>query len=287
MEARIHSAVAGARVGDVGVAEHFVPADYDKGAREAVSEEHPEEEQLQRNQRAPVEVAKPVHAFVVSRDDGWVLRLWWTPVPPRDWARALGLGSPRPHLRRDWAHPGPNLHRDSTHRCHICTGIGLTPPTSTYTRTGSPLPHLHQDWAHPGHICAGTGLAPAHICTGSNDDGGSRAPASYVACAAVYARPPVKDPEAIYSAQHCTARMRRSEPGILVVRCRCRCRCRCWVCGEFWLLVAAVRRQPRPRRRRNTHIRSQAHTHHTRAHACTHAHARTHTHTPTHPARQS
>ena len=32
---------------------------------------------------------------------------------------AAGLGSPRPHLRRDWAHPG-----------HICAGTGLTPPTS-------------------------------------------------------------------------------------------------------------------------------------------------------------
>jgi hypothetical protein len=32
---------------------------------------------------------------------------------------APGLGSPRPHLHRDWAHPA-----------HICTGAGLTPPTS-------------------------------------------------------------------------------------------------------------------------------------------------------------
>jgi hypothetical protein len=38
-----------------------------------------------------------------------------------------GLGSPRPHLRWDWAHPA-----------HICAW----------------------DWAHPAHICAGTGLAP-------------------------------------------------------------------------------------------------------------------------------
>jgi hypothetical protein len=34
------------------------------------------------------------------------------------------LGSPRPHLHRDWAHPG-----------HIYTD---------------------RDWAHPGHICTGT-----------------------------------------------------------------------------------------------------------------------------------
>ena len=46
---------------------------------------------------------------------------------------APGLGSPRPHLHRDWAHRG-----------HICTG------------TGSPQPHLRRDWAHRCHICAGT-----------------------------------------------------------------------------------------------------------------------------------
>ena len=34
-------------------------------------------------------------------------------------ASAPGLGSPLPHLHRDWAHPS-----------HICTGTGLTPPTS-------------------------------------------------------------------------------------------------------------------------------------------------------------
>ena len=44
-------------------------------------------------------------------------------------ADASGLGSPPPHLRRDWAHP-----------CHICAGTGLT----------------------PCHVCTGTGWAPAH-----------------------------------------------------------------------------------------------------------------------------
>ena len=43
-----------------------------------------------------------------------------------------GLGSPRPHLRRDWAHPAP-----------ICAGTELA----------------------PAHICAGTGLMPACTCT--------------------------------------------------------------------------------------------------------------------------
>ncbi len=67
-----------------------------------------------------------------------------TPLPPTP---APGLGSPLPHLRRDWAHP-----------CHICAGTGLTPATSA-PGLGPPLPHLRRDWAHPCHICAGTGLA--------------------------------------------------------------------------------------------------------------------------------
>jgi hypothetical protein len=39
---------------------------------------------------------------------------------------APGLGSPRPHLRRDWAHPA-----------HICARTGLTPPTSAPSRGDS------------------------------------------------------------------------------------------------------------------------------------------------------
>ena len=50
---------------------------------------------------------------------------------------APGLGSPRPRLHRDWAHPG-----------HACTGTGLTPATSA-PGLGSPRPRLHRDWAHP------------------------------------------------------------------------------------------------------------------------------------------
>jgi hypothetical protein len=45
------------------------------------------------------------------------------------------LGSPLPHLHRDWAHP-----------CHIFAETGLTPATSA-PGPGSPLPHLHRDWA--------------------------------------------------------------------------------------------------------------------------------------------
>jgi hypothetical protein len=47
---------------------------------------------------------------------------------------APGLGSPLPHLHRDWAHP-----------CHICAGTGLT----------------------PAHICAGIGPTLAHIRAGT------------------------------------------------------------------------------------------------------------------------
>ena len=48
-----------------------------------------------------------------------------------------GVALRMPHLRRGWARP-----------CHICTGTGLTPPTSALG-LGSPRPHLHRGWAHP------------------------------------------------------------------------------------------------------------------------------------------
>jgi hypothetical protein len=69
---------------------------------------------------------------------------------------APGLGSPHPHLHRDWARP-----------THICIGTGLTPPTSA-PGLGSPHPHLHRDWvtvlrvAYPvllGASCAGNAAA--------------------------------------------------------------------------------------------------------------------------------
>jgi hypothetical protein len=53
--------------------------------------------------------------------------------------QGLGSGSPRPHLRRDWAHPA-----------HICAGTGPTPLTfAPGLGSGSPRPHLRRDWAHP------------------------------------------------------------------------------------------------------------------------------------------
>ena len=98
---------------------------------------------------------------------------------------APGLGSPLPHLHRNWARP-----------CHICTGTGLTPATSG-PGLGSPLPHLHRDWARPCHICTGTGpdpptsasgldpsvphlrrdwTHPCHICTGTGPAPATSAP---------------------------------------------------------------------------------------------------------------
>jgi hypothetical protein len=65
-------------------------------------------------------------------------------------------GSPQPHLHRDWAHP-----------CHICTGTGLTPATST-TGLCPPLPLLLRDCARPVDICTGTTWAHRrHICSGT------------------------------------------------------------------------------------------------------------------------
>ncbi len=49
---------------------------------------------------------------------------------------------------------------NGAHRCHICTGTGLTAATSA-PGLGSSLPHLHRDWAHRCHICTGTGLTAA------------------------------------------------------------------------------------------------------------------------------
>jgi hypothetical protein len=64
---------------------------------------------------------------------------------------APGLGSPLPHLRRDWARP-----------CHICTWTGLSSATSA-PGLGSALPHLHRDWAHRSHVCTGDWAHPRLI----------------------------------------------------------------------------------------------------------------------------
>jgi hypothetical protein len=95
--------------------------------------------------------------IVDSLDTLWIMGLKDEFEKGRAWVRAgtgltaptsaPGLGSPLPHLRRDWARPS-----------HICAGTGLPPPTSA-PGLGSPLPHLRRDWARPSHICAGARYA--------------------------------------------------------------------------------------------------------------------------------
>ncbi len=52
-------------------------------------------------------------------EQGNVCPVTLEPLVPTAATSAPGLGSPRPHLRRGWAHPA-----------YICAGTGLTPPTS-------------------------------------------------------------------------------------------------------------------------------------------------------------
>ena len=115
-------------------------------------------------------------------------------VEESDGARALlqqagpapGVALFRPHLHRDRARPvlictgtgltppssapglgspRPHLHRDWARPSNICTRTGLAAATSA-PGLGSPQPHLHRDWAHPCHICPGTGLAAATSAPG-------------------------------------------------------------------------------------------------------------------------
>jgi hypothetical protein len=64
---------------------------------------------------------------------------------------APGLGSPLPHLRRDWAHPLPHLCTGTgLTPAHLCRDWGLTLPTSTAgTVHCTRLPHLHRRLDEP------------------------------------------------------------------------------------------------------------------------------------------
>ncbi len=55
----------------------------------------------------------------------------------------------------------PHLHRDRV-CCHIWTGTGSAATSGPrWSRAPArPLPHLFRDSAHPCHICTGTGLTP-------------------------------------------------------------------------------------------------------------------------------
>ncbi len=72
---------------------------------------------------------------------------------PDEPTSAPGLGSPRPHLRRDWA--------------RRCTEMGLAPHATSAPGLGFARAQLHRDRAHPAHILTGTGPTPLHICTGT------------------------------------------------------------------------------------------------------------------------
>jgi hypothetical protein len=90
----------------------------------------------------------------------WVRRHICTGTGLTPATSAPGLGSPLPHLHRDWAR-----------RCHICTETGLAAAAFApglgprVPHLDTTLPPLHQDWAHARHICAGTGLTPCHFWT--------------------------------------------------------------------------------------------------------------------------
>ncbi len=69
---------------------------------------------------------------------------------------APGLGSPGPHLRRDWAYPA-----------RICAGTGLAFATFAPGLCSPPQEHLHREWARRyRHICTGTGPTPRALWTG-------------------------------------------------------------------------------------------------------------------------
>jgi len=68
-----------------------------------------------------------------------------------------GLGSPLPHLHRDWARPCHICTGTGLAPCHICTGTAPgrgSPHATSAPGRGSPLPHLQWDGAHPYHSAA-------------------------------------------------------------------------------------------------------------------------------------
>ena len=92
---------------------------------------------------------------------------------------APGLGSPLPHLHRDWAHPS-----------HICTGTGLTPPTSA---PGLGTPQVEHGAALVEHAILLAGMSPKRKCAevDMDSDGGKAVPPPHAcvrACVRVCAR---------------------------------------------------------------------------------------------------
>jgi hypothetical protein len=82
----------------------------------------------------------------LSRDHVWRRRYHAHKQQRHAGPTAGGCGQPMPWLAPATSAPGlgsplPHLHRDSAHRCHICTGTRLTAATSA-PGLGSLLPHL-------------------------------------------------------------------------------------------------------------------------------------------------
>ena len=121
-------------------------------------------------------------------------RPWCHPLQPP--SSATVFSHPLQHTAPGLGSPLPHRHQDRAHRCHICTGTGLTaaasepglgwmqevertrempipgmPEVDSEQPNGRPKPRTiaevesnHGRWAHPCHSCAGTGLTPATLC---------------------------------------------------------------------------------------------------------------------------
>ena len=96
------------------------------------------------------------HAAQLNEDLGFCLEKLRSQYSSRGPTPAPGLGSPHATYALGLGSPVPHLHRDWARLCHIGAGTGLTPATSA-PELGSPLPHPRRDWARPRHIRAGTG----------------------------------------------------------------------------------------------------------------------------------
>ena len=79
-----------------------------------------------------------------------------------------GLGATLPRLHRDWAHPS-----------HICTGTGLTPPTSA---PGLGTPQVEHGAALVEHAILLAGMSPKRKCAevDMDSDGGKAVPPPHV-----------------------------------------------------------------------------------------------------------
>ncbi len=202
------------------------------------------------------------------------------PAPPTS---APGLGSPLPHLHRDWAHPFPHGHRDWAR--------------PRPQRLHSPLPHLHRDWAHPWPHLHRDWAQAALVsgCELSSRPRQSRALSHGRARSCLCARA-------------CFYRCVSACLRLCLCLCLCLCVCFClFVClrvspmrfgrhrsagAEFAVECCVVHHRhglPGTHAQPHTHPNARTHTHthtRTRTHTHTHTHTRTRTHTHTRTAFQ-